>query len=921
MGKKTYLSNQIKLITLNTYDLFTDDEFNIYSKIVELKRQLDIGESKKNMMTKEQKAKITSEKSALAKELAEKIRSNTSTRTVRLKSVIDTKKWDDNNPPQGITWWNLKTSRKIAEFSSEESRALGLNHLDICLDKIIIKWKSIDLLKQIVLNGFYCPRLNEDGTVENKHYSVITASAGQLRTDKVQCLADEAWNRIKDRIQCGMTWDIINECGGINVNKIMAYLALPCSATDEWTEFDIDRAIVIKDFEAPVTGMMQYIKPDYTSIRGERTVSINHCDGIGMMLPSVSRINFMVRAPWIKGLLTPFDYLKFCEVNHVPAKITDFWGKEHDLIEENIQIIFTESQFKLAKYYKSWDEYKKNFIKYNCKCCRTNYEETFIQDSDLNYQFLQTLKDFNDDEIDKFIKPSKEKIENLAKDIQTMQRTLGADENSDSAYKKALYLYPELLREAYSKETLKAIKKKWILNARSGSIKTRCKRLFVIPDMYAACEYWFCHIKEPVGLLKVGEVACAIYRNHEKLDILRSPHLYMEHSIQTVSNNPIVYDWFQTNGVYTSCHDLISRVLQFDVDGDMLVCVADKLLISIAERNIDEYNIVPLFYDANKAEKEMLSRETMFNGLKRAHDFSGIGAVSNNLTKLWNKDDPDYAVAAWLCFYNNLVIDAAKTGKISSYEDIPEVKSRVSKATGGKTGKMPWFFQYTKNGRSESAKIKSYAKQNSSTMNRLCAKFDKTSRINMNFSGLAPFNWQMMIDRDDYPYNEKAVLKFCELDDSNLVNIIMAQNDIDATAKSNSLGYGVLAEVIEHELESICTKEIAYSSVLKYLFTGDNIDKSSHKQMFWRVFGDMAIKHIKENLQNYTVCDKCNAKIPAWAKHTCSKDSSGFFACVDCGAICERTGPRQCRCDECSTKHRELYIAEKRKVYKARRMK
>lgn len=57
----------------------------------------------------------------------------------------------------------------------------------------------------------------------------------------------------------------------------------------------IDRCIVIKDFEASVTGMMKYIKPDYSSETSVQTVTINHCDGIGMMLPSVSRSNFMVR--------------------------------------------------------------------------------------------------------------------------------------------------------------------------------------------------------------------------------------------------------------------------------------------------------------------------------------------------------------------------------------------------------------------------------------------------------------------------------------------------------------------------------------------------------------------------------------------------------------------------------------------------
>ena len=98
-----------------------------------------------------------------------------------------------------------------------------------------------------------------------------------------------------------MDWETLNQKGGMNVNKLMAYTALSCSATDDWDDVSIDQCIVVRDFEAPVTGVMQYVKPDYTSQIGEQTVLINHCDGIGMMLPSVSRSNFMVRLPYIKG--------------------------------------------------------------------------------------------------------------------------------------------------------------------------------------------------------------------------------------------------------------------------------------------------------------------------------------------------------------------------------------------------------------------------------------------------------------------------------------------------------------------------------------------------------------------------------------------------------------------------------------------
>lgn len=534
-SRKTYLSQQIRLVSLASYDLFTDTEQELYTRVIDLMNEIEriqVAKKKGSDITPEEASKrvaeLIAEKKSVQAAFAQEIRKHAGTpRTVRLRSVLNPRKFTDDEGevhwPPGVTWNTLKMSKRIAEFCSEESRALGLQHLDITWDKIIVKWKSLDVLEQMVLDGFDMPILHEDGTVEVKHYVCQTASAGQLRTDKVQFLEEHAWKRIQGKIQCGMDWDRLNKKGGININKLMAYTALPCSATEPW-DLDIDRCIVIRDFEAPVTGQMKYLKPDYSSEVGEHTIKINHCDGCGMMLPSVSRWNFMVRAPWVKGLLAVMDYIKFCEVNNVPPVIEDFWGQKHDLVAENIQVIFTESQFKLAKYYDSWDDYKRCFRENGCSFSRTNFEESYIPDTTINYQMLQTLTDFTDDEIEQFTQKTYDKIKGIAENKDAMLRTLNAELDADNPYHRALYMYPELLREAYSRETLKAIKKKWTMDAKSGRIKCQNKRLFAIPDLYAACEFWFMGIKEPEGLLKDGEVACRIYKNYDEAAVLRSPH-------------------------------------------------------------------------------------------------------------------------------------------------------------------------------------------------------------------------------------------------------------------------------------------------------------------------------------------------------------------------------------------------------------
>jgi hypothetical protein len=88
------------------------------------------------------------------------------------------------------------------------------------------------------------------------------------------------------------------------------------------------------------------------------------------------------------------------------------------------------------------------------------------------------------------------------------------------------------------------------------------------------------------------------------------------------------------------------------VDGDQLNVVVDPVIVSVAERNIKEFDVIPLFYDAAKAPPEPISKESIFNGLKRAHQYSNIGEISNMLTRLWNRDNPDRHVAALLTALN-----------------------------------------------------------------------------------------------------------------------------------------------------------------------------------------------------------------------------------------------------------------------------
>lgn len=444
----------------------------------------------------------------------------------------------------------------ISVFESSLTRMLGLKSNELSMDIVVVKTYYFDVIQDLILNGF---------EYQGDKYMFFTASAGQIRTKKTVFIKERLWKQHERTLMCGLTVDEINSQGGINVNKYLAYLALSNSATDLWEDFDIDRCIVVPDFETAVHGTVDFIDDNtYQVKRQEMDISIEHTDGCGMILPSLSKKNFMVRLPWVKGLLASFDFRKFIAKYDCDPVIKDIYGQEHNIIEEDIQIIFTKSQCKMHKYYKSWQEYKDCFKKYMCQAGTCKMEEDRIRPAHINYQMLQTLTDITNEEILKIAMPAVEKIQRLTSDVSSMLEAFGAVNGRENMtpFQEALLIYPEMLSDEYCKDKLNEIKNSLVKKYHCGKLPVKGKYTFVIPDLYAFCQSMFLHAEDPNGLLGNGQVSCRLYKRAEKLDCLRPPHLYREHAVRDNILNNEIEEWFQTDAIYTSCHDLISKILQ-----------------------------------------------------------------------------------------------------------------------------------------------------------------------------------------------------------------------------------------------------------------------------------------------------------------------------------------------------------------------
>jgi hypothetical protein len=802
----------------------------------------------------------------------------------------------------------------ISVFDSSFTRMIGAKQDELCEDFMVVQVYYFDVIKDLIYYGF---------TYKGEKYVYFTSSAGQIRTKKTVFIKESVWKQYEKTIMCGLTIDSINQKGGNNPNKHLAYMALTNSATDVWNEFDIDKTIVIDDFETDVYGTYDLVDDvDYSIKRISDYVPVPHTDGAGMMLPCMGK-NRMVRLPWVKGLLGSFDYVKFIEENNCSPIIKDIYGKEHNVIDEDIQIIFTKSQFKMYKYYDSWEQYKEYYKRYNCSAGYTNMEEDKIKDATINYQMLQTLTDITDDEINAIIEKSNSKLNNLCSSVSSMKSAFGITPYNDNMtyLQQAINLYPDLMNDEYIKITLREIKNSMVKRFKSGSLSVNGKYTFILPDLYAACEYWFMGVKNPKGLLDDGEVFCWLFRKYNKLDCLRSPHLYREHAVRinTACNKDkerkeAIRKWFGTDAIYTSCHDLISKILQFDVDGDKSLVVADEAIVPIAERNMN--GIVPLYYNMKKASPVQLNNQTIYDGLNAAFVGGNIGIYSNNISKTWNSDvfingtekEKQEAIdlIKLLCMENNFVIDYAKT----LYK--PERPKQIhEKITAFTKGNVPHFFVYAKD------KLDSQVEDvNDSFVNKLNYKI-VNPRINSRSIGLKSINYKMMVDNPDIKcravfdkfgkineeLSDPMIVKYFELNNKYHFKVNMECADIlrgellNNTQLKQDLFFKRIAIEIRDELSKFGYEDSEIADILVKLLY--HTKPSSHKSVLWFCYGKYIVENLKKNIKLYTK----------------------IIQCIDCGEWFEINikDNETCRCSECVKEHKRILERLKKQRQRARK--
>lgn len=881
---------------LDTACLYTDEENKIEKKIVKaryVKKLISEKIDKSKGEEKNRQRERLKKRLELAETAIGKYKPMLKSMLAENKDLVRTVRQDKIYNKYG----ERSLRRRVSIFDSDLTRHFGLKEREFNTEIVIVKVFFFDVAKSIVKNGFY---------MEGKKYVFFSSSAGQIRTKKMVAVREDLLQENWNSLTAGLTVESINAQGGMNINKYLAYLALCNSATDLWEDFDIDRCIVVDDFETNIHGDVDYIDRDtYEITRTEMDVPVTHTDGCGMILPSVSKKNFMVRLPWVKGLLGVFDFIKFIKENNGNPVITDIYGDNHNLIKEDIQVIFTKSQFKMWKYYSSWQEYKNNFKKYGSHAGKCKVEEDVFPNANINYQMIQTLTDMTDEEIETVSKRSCDFIDGITTDKNKMLRAFGADDwnNDKNGFQKCLSIYPELLNDSYCRQTLKEIKNSRERELWAAKMEIDGKYTFILPDLYAFCERLFLNIEVPKGLLADKEVYCSLY-NAKELDCLRSPHLYIEHCVRNNIKNDKIKEWFTTKALYTSTYDLISKVLMFDVDGDTSLVVADKTIVEVAKRNSTD--VVPLFYEMAKAKAKEVNYDTIYEGLELAYTGGNIGEISNAISKIWNSSEiteDKKQVVKLLVMNNNFVIDYAKT----LFKPIPpdSVKDRINEYT---KGKLPYFFVYAKK-----KKEKQVIESNGSPVNRI-RKLRPQKKISCAFKGtyIGKLDYRVLMHDIGIETDRKVIDLFKKL--TRHLNYKMVNN-------GDENNYSAIFEAIKQELlnTGYSLGEICDMLVRELFYE----HKTAKKLTFWNIFGDTVYEHINEKvLSGFIECKRCGKRFyPDRVTQIYCPKCQGYqkqgtktLVCIDCGKEFESFGRmKSLRCQECQIIYRRKYKTQKDK--------
>lgn len=449
----------------------------------------------------------------------------------------------------------------------------------------------------VISNKNHYKKIFKNGIViNNKKYHRFSCSASQARVNTIILVLDDIREELYKRLNNG------RHDKALNPSKFNAYLGLSSSAT---IPVSTPRVCVVPDCIISRKTLVNYVtevdKPLEDDIIEEKYADIdyNYFDGMGLITPEQSSkwalelgldwvpSEWCIRNAWIKGMVCTFPIKEFCEkINNGKYTIETIYKNEDgtprlaDL--RNIDVIISESQFKMAGCYDSYEEYERNCITNKLSWGISRYTPKYDKNClYLNYQSIQTLK-LSHDDIISLCDETVKWIKGVTRDdiMHTILFLMGKSvskngieefiRSSDNYWLKSIIVNNNLTKDPYISGKIYDNIINKIKNACLGKIAVEGNYQVIVSDPYAMMQH-VCGIK-PTGLLNENEYYSAYWNRKgvKTVDSMRSPLTYRsEHNILDLKESDELNHWYRylTTGIVVNVHgDDVLRWADSDFD-------------------------------------------------------------------------------------------------------------------------------------------------------------------------------------------------------------------------------------------------------------------------------------------------------------------------------------------------------------------
>lgn len=526
------------------------------------------------------------------------------------------------------------TKKQIDKIQSELNRLLYID------DIISVQVLSKKDYSYIARHGF---------DINGKHYVRFMAGSGNLRRNTVIFINAELFEFMTEHLMCGLNGKIKR----INLAKLGAYFALSMSSV-LWVRKP--RVCVMKDFYTIIPNQdINYMDENDKVSRIKKDIELNSCDGQGLIDPSMA-INwagdmhldytpssFVVRSCWVKGNLVPFNFRQYA-MEHGITTITDRWGQEFNIME--VDVILSESQFKMHKYYSSWETYESFHNEYNLKWGVARYnKEHDAEYVKTNYQYLQVL-DLDDSGVDDLLEYTINWINNICKGelLNTLAYVIGVnDEGIDrnellnkcsSVFTKAIMKNSLFLDDSYVQKKIYNSIKEAIREAKMGRVWVRGNYQFMISDPVAQCRAALG--LSPEGLLPANHVYSKFWNDRQVTGEIigcRSPlTTYSEVVVNELANTQDMQKWYQyiNSGFIQSIYDInVMLEADGDYDGDIIFSTNNEQFLKGVRRGE-----LPIIYDKENVPTQRITLPNQIKCDNRALN-TIVGQITNYGTSMY----------------------------------------------------------------------------------------------------------------------------------------------------------------------------------------------------------------------------------------------------------------------------------------------